>query len=49
MKGFKGFNKGMVCREKVYTEGETYEEDIAELCSNGMHFCDEPSHKRQRL
>ena len=43
MKGYKGFNKGMVCRGKQYAENATFEEpgDV-ELCKSGMHFCKNP-------
>ena len=39
MKGYKGFNKGLICRGKKYAENKTFEEDSAETCKNGMHFC----------
>ena len=42
MKGYKGFNKGMVCRGKKYVENTTFEEDKAEICHSGMHFCENP-------
>ena len=44
MKGFKAFNKGMVCRGKQYAENSTFEEAGAETCcSEGMmHFCETP-------
>lgn len=42
MKGYKGFNPGMVCRNKQYAENTVYEEDQAEICKSGMHFCEFP-------
>lgn len=43
MKGYKGFEKGMVCRGKQYTENTTFEESgDVELCKSGMHFCENP-------
>ena len=42
MKGFKGFNKGLVCRDKQYEENKVFEEDTAEIYKSGMHFCKTP-------
>lgn len=42
MKGYKGFEKGLVCRDKQYKENTVFEEDRAEICESGMHFCDYP-------
>ena len=42
MKGYKAFNKGMICLGKQYKENEIFEEDKAEICKCGMHFCKEP-------
>ena len=39
MKGYKGFEKGLVCRGKQYAENTVFEEDDAEICKSGMHFC----------
>ena len=39
MKGYKGFGKGLVCRGKQYAENTVFEEDKAEICKSGMHFC----------
>ena len=39
MKGYKGFAKGLVCRGKQYAENTVFEEDDAEICKSGMHFC----------
>ena len=42
MKGYKGFSKGLVCRGKQYAENTVFEEDTAEICQSGMHFCKNP-------
>ena len=42
MKGYKGFSKGLVCRGKQYAENTVFEEDTAEICKSGMHFCKNP-------
>ena len=42
MKGFKGFDKGLVCRGKQYKENTVFEEEAAEICKSGMHFCENP-------
>ena len=42
MKGYKGFEKGLVCQGKQYKENTVFEEDKAEICKSGMHFCDYP-------
>ena len=42
MKGYKGFNKGLICKDKQYAENTTFEEDSAEICRCGMHFCENP-------
>ena len=42
MKGYKGFNKGFICRGKQYAENTVFEEDSAVICRNGMHFCENP-------
>ena len=42
MKGYKGFEKGLICREKQYTENTVFEEENAEICKSGMHFCKNP-------
>lgn len=39
MKGYKGFEKGLVCRGKQYAENTVFEEEEAEICKSGMHFC----------
>ncbi len=42
MKGYKAFEKGMICRGKQYRENTVFEEDVAEICKRGMHFCKFP-------
>ena len=42
MKGYKGFNKGLVCLDKQYAENTVFEEERAEICKCGMHFCENP-------
>ena len=42
MKGYKGFEKGLVCRGKQYAENTVFTEDKAEICRSGMHFCERP-------
>ena len=42
LKGFKGFNKGLVCLGKQYAENTVFEEEKAVICERGMHFCVNP-------
>ena len=42
MKGYKGFEPGMICMNKQYTENALFEEYKVELGHAGMHFCKEP-------
>ena len=42
IKGYKGFNKGLVCRDKQYAGNTVFNEDKATLCESGMHFCENP-------
>ncbi len=42
MKGYKGCDKNLKCREKQYEIGKTEIEDSADLCNSGMHFCEYP-------
>ena len=42
MKGYKGFEKGLVCRGKQYAENTVFEEEQAVICQSGMHFCENP-------
>ena len=43
IKGYKGFNPNLTCRDFQYEEGKDYEEtgDIT-VCGNGFHFCLHP-------
>ena len=42
MKGYKAFSKGLICRDKSYKENTIFEEENAEICKSGMHFCKNP-------
>ena len=42
MKGYKGFKKGLICKEKQYAENTVFEEKEAVICKKGMHFCKNP-------
>ena len=42
MKGYKGFEPGLICRDKQYAENAVFKEDKAEPCVKGMHFCEDP-------
>ena len=42
MKGYKGFNSGLVCKDKQYQENTVFEEPEAEICKKWMHFCENP-------
>ncbi|MDR0712122.1 MAG: hypothetical protein LBF67_07250 [Prevotellaceae bacterium] len=42
MKGFKGFDKDLKCRNKQYLIGKEEVEETASLCNSGMHFCENP-------
>ena len=42
MKGYKAFNKGLVCKDKQYTENTAFEEERAVIRERGMHFCENP-------
>ena len=43
MRGFKGFDKNLKCRDFQFEVGKEYEQkgDI-KACSNGFHFCENP-------
>ena len=43
IKGYKGFNKGLVCKGKQYAVGEVFEAPKAEICRCGIHFCLHPA------
>ena len=43
IKGYKAFNRGMICKGKQYEENTTYEENGNKICEAGvMHFCENP-------
>ena len=42
MKGYKAFEKGLICKGKQYAENTVFEEDEATVCKKGMHFCKNP-------
>lgn len=42
LKGYKGFEKGLICRGKQYAENTVFEEEDAVVCHKGMHFCVNP-------
>ena len=42
MKGYKGFDKDLRCRDKNYEIGQTYEEQEVDFCNKGLHFCLNP-------
>ena len=46
VKGYKGFNQGLICnpngKKFQFEEGKTYEEDKAIPCQTGFHYCKNP-------
>ena len=40
--GYKGFDKDLKCRGYQYEVSKDYEEEKAECCSRGFHFCENP-------
>ena len=43
IKGFKGFDKDLKCREYQYEVGQDFQEEgKIEACSKGFHFCENP-------
>ena len=42
MEGYKGFRKGLICKNKQYAENTVFEEPKAILCKCCMHFCKNP-------
>ena len=41
-KGYKAYKKGLVCRDKQYKVGEIFNEDKADVCKAGIHYCENP-------
>ena len=41
-KGYKAFEKGLICKGKQYTENTVFEESKAGPCNHGMHYCENP-------
>ena len=41
-KGYKAFNKGLICRGKQYAENTVFVEESAEICKSGIHYCTNP-------
>ena len=43
IKGYKGFDKGLKCRDFQYKENTTFTtKEKPELCESGFHFCENP-------
>ena len=42
IKGFKAYEKGLVCKGFQYEVGKTYKTDEAEVCKKGFHLCINP-------
>ena len=42
IKGYKGFNTDLTCREFQYEVGKEYDTDKAEYDESGFHFCENP-------
>ena len=42
MKGYKGFDRNLMCCGKQYEVGKEYLEGEAGLCEKGMHFWENP-------
>ena len=42
MKYYKAFNPDMTCKGFKFEIGKTYEEEKAEMCYSGFHFCENP-------
>lgn len=41
-KGYKAFNKGLICRGFQYKENEVFKMKHAKLCKSGFHYCENP-------
>ena len=44
IKGYKGFESGLICLGKQYKVGEVFTEPEAIPCERGIHFCKNPLH-----
>jgi hypothetical protein len=42
LKGYKGFNKDLKCRDFQFEIGKEYQEERARACETGFHFCENP-------
>ena len=42
IRGYKGFDKDLRCRDFQYEVGKEYECDKAVICEEGFHFCENP-------
>ena len=42
IRGYKGFDKDLKCRDLQYEVGKEYECDKAIACAKGFHFCEKP-------
>jgi hypothetical protein len=42
IKGYKGFDKDLKCRDKQYEVGKEYIAPVAKCCNQGFHFCEAP-------
>ena len=42
LKGYKGFNPDLTCRNFQYEVGKEYDTDKAVSCETGFHFCENP-------
>ena len=42
IKGYKGYDKDLKCRDFQFEIGKEYEEAEAEICKKGFHFCENP-------
>ena len=42
-KGYKAYNKGLVCRDMQFAEGQEFEiMGSPKACSSGIHYCENP-------
>ena len=42
VKGYKGFDKNLKCRDFQFEVGKKYKIKTAKLCESGFHFCEYP-------